>query len=43
MRNNNTKAQIGYKRRHIKGCKVGKVADKILKRQFNPDALIKYG
>lgn len=38
MRNNNIKAQIGYKRRHIQGGKVGKFADNILKRQFNPDA-----
>lgn len=38
MRNNNIKAQIGYKRRHIQGGKVGKIADNVLKRQFNPDA-----
>jgi len=38
MRNNSVRAQIGYKRRHIVGGKVGKIADNLLKRQFNPDA-----
>jgi len=37
MRMNKLKAQIGYKRRYIKGGKPGKVADNILNRQFNPD------
>jgi putative transposase len=38
MRNNSIKAQIGYKLRHIQSGKIGKIADNILKRQFNPDA-----
>lgn len=38
MRSNKLRAQIGYKRRYIKGGKVGKFADNILARQFNPDA-----
>ena len=38
MRNNNIKAQIGYKRHHIQVGKVGKFADNILKHQFSPDA-----
>nr|WP_133505076.1 IS3 family transposase [Marinomonas balearica] len=38
MRNNNIKAQIGYKGRHIQGCKVGTIADNILKHQLNPDS-----
>jgi putative transposase len=37
MRVNKLKAQIGYKRRYIKGGKPGKVAANILNRQFNPD------
>jgi putative transposase len=37
MRNNSIKAQIGYKRRHIQGGKIGKIADNVLKRQSNPD------
>lgn len=36
MRNNNLKAQIGYKRRYIKGGGVGKIADNILARDFSP-------
>jgi len=32
------KAQIGYKRRQIKGGKPGTVADNILNRQFSPEA-----
>ena len=36
MRENNLKAQIGYKRRYIKGGKVGRVAANILDRNFNP-------
>tara|TARA_R110001583_G_scaffold88182_1_gene228952 strand:- start:640 stop:1461 length:822 start_codon:yes stop_codon:yes gene_type:complete len=38
MRENKLKAQIGYKRRYIKGGKPGKIADNILDRQFNPKA-----
>ena len=38
MRENKLKAQIGYKRRYIKGGKSGKIADNILDRQFNPKA-----
>jgi putative transposase len=37
MRNNKLRAQIGYKRRYIKGGKVGKFAENILDREFNPD------
>jgi putative transposase len=37
MRNNKLRAQIGYKRRYIKGGKVGKIADNILDRDFAPD------
>ena len=36
MRENNLKAQIGYKHRYIKGGKVGRVAANILGRNFNP-------
>lgn len=36
MRNNNLKAQIGYKRRYIKGGGVGEIADNILARDFSP-------
>jgi putative transposase len=35
MRENKLKAQIGYKRRYIKGGKSGKIADNIFARQFN--------
>jgi|TARA_R100000149_G_C5859207_1_gene125593 putative transposase len=38
MRFNKLRAQIGYKRRHIKGGKPGRVADNVLERQFNPKA-----
>ena len=38
MRDNKLRAQIGCKRRYIKGGKTGKFADNILARQFNPDA-----
>ena len=31
-------AQIGYKRRHIKGDKTSGIADNLLARQFNPPA-----
>lgn len=37
MRENKLKAQIGYKRRYIKGGKTGKVAANLLNRQFDPD------
>lgn len=37
MRENELKAQIGYKRRYIKGGKTGKVAANLLNRQFDPD------
>ncbi len=36
MRNNKLKAQIGYKRRYIKGGKTATVAENILERNFNP-------
>lgn len=38
MRENKLKAQVGYKRRYIKGGKPGKIADNILDRQFSPEA-----
>jgi len=37
MRENKLRAQIGYKRRSIKGGKPGKIAENLLDRQFNPD------
>ncbi len=37
MRENKLKAQVGYKRRYIKGGKPGKIADNILDRQFSPE------
>lgn len=36
MRLNKLRAQVGYKRRYIKGGKPGKVAENLLKRDFNP-------
>jgi len=42
MRNNKLKAQIGYKRRYIKGGKTANVAGNILGRDFNPDAPNKF-
>jgi len=42
MRNNRLKAQIGYKRRYIKGGKTANVADNILDRNFDPDAPNKF-
>lgn len=36
MRLHNLKAQIGYKRRYIKGSKLSRIADNLLARQFNP-------
>lgn len=41
MRNNKLKAQIGYKRRYMKGGKTATVADNILERNFNPAKLNK--
>lgn len=38
MRKHRIKAQIGYKRRYIKGGKTAKVADNLLNRNFSPDA-----
>ena len=38
MRENKLKAQIGYKRRYIKGGKLSSVADNHLDRNFSPDA-----
>jgi len=37
MRKNRLKAQIGYKRRYIKGGKTANIADNVLNRNFNPD------
>jgi putative transposase len=37
MQENKLKAQIGYKRRYIKGGKLASVADNILDRNFNPE------
>ena len=37
MRENKIKAQIGYKRRYMKGGKVGSIADNVLGRNFNPE------
>ena len=36
MRENKLRAQIGYRRRHIKGGKPAKIATNLLDRQFNP-------
>jgi putative transposase len=38
MRKNKIKAQIGYKRRYMKGGKLASVADNLLNREFNSDA-----
>jgi len=38
MRENKLKAQIGYKRRYLKGGKLASVANNILNREFSPDA-----
>ncbi|ALQ07160.1 transposase [Pseudoalteromonas sp. Bsw20308] len=38
MRQHKLKAQIGYKRRHIKGGRTSRIADNLLARQFNPPA-----
>jgi len=37
MRDNKLRAQIGYKRRYVKGGKTASIADNILDRNFNPD------
>ena len=37
MRENKIRAQIGYKRRYIKGGKLANVADNVLDRNFNPE------
>ena len=37
MRQNRLRAEIGYKRRYMKGGKISNVADNILDRGFNPD------
>lgn len=38
MRQNNLKAQIGYKRKYIKGCKPSRIADNVLEHDFAPNA-----
>ena len=38
MRLNNLVAQIGYKRKYVKGSKLSNVADNVLDRNFAPDA-----
>ena len=38
MRKHKLEAQIGYKRRYIKGDNTSRIADNILKLQFNPTA-----
>ena len=42
MRQNKLKAQIGYKRRYMKGGKTANVAGNILDRDFNPTQPNKY-
>ena len=37
MRENRLRAQMGYKRRYMKGGKLGSIADNVLDRNFNPD------
>lgn len=37
MRQNNLKAQIGYKRKYIKGGKPSRIADNLLERNFAPN------
>jgi len=37
MRENKLKAQISYKRRYIKGGKLGSIADNVLDRNFSPE------
>ena len=38
MRQNSLRAQIGYKRRYIKGSKLSRIADNILERDFAPNS-----
>ncbi|WP_193330725.1 IS3 family transposase [Pseudoalteromonas ulvae] len=38
MRLNNLRAQIGYKRKYIKGVKPSRIADNVLERDFAPDS-----
>jgi putative transposase len=38
MRQNHLVAQIGYKRKYVKGSKLSNVADNVLERDFAPDA-----
>ena len=38
MRRHRIRAQIGYKRRYIKGGNTGRIAANLLNREFNPDA-----
>jgi putative transposase len=38
MRLNRLKAQIGYKRRYIKGSKPSRIAENVLERNFSPSA-----
>ncbi len=42
MRENKLRAQIGYKRRYIKGGKTGSIAANHLDRNFNPDVPNKF-
>ena len=37
MRENRLRAQVGYKRRYMKGGKLGSIAGNILDRKFSPD------
>ena len=37
MRENKLRAQIGYKRRYMKGGKIGSIADNVLERNFSPE------
>lgn len=37
MRNNKLRAQIGYRRRYIKGCEAGKMSENILARNYSPE------
>ena len=38
MRQNSLRAQIGYKRRYIKGSTLSRIADNILERDFAPNS-----
>ena len=37
MGENRLRAQIGYKRRYMKGGKIGSIADNVLERNFSPE------